>query len=85
VDRGSPAEQAGLHGPNDMVIVGGAYQLAVGGDLIIAVEGQPVTTRDALQKVMDRKHGGDILNLTIYRRGRTMDVKIKLDEAPAVL
>jgi S1-C subfamily serine protease len=49
------------------------------------VEGQPVTTRDALQKVMDRKRGGDILNLTIYRRGRTMDVKIKLDEAPAVL
>jgi S1-C subfamily serine protease len=85
VDRGSPAEQAGLHGPNDVVIVGGAYQLAVGGDLIIAVEGQPVTTRDALQKVMDRKRGGDILNLTIYRRGRTMDVKIKLDEAPAVL
>jgi S1-C subfamily serine protease len=85
VDRGSPAEQAGLHGPNDVVIVGGAYQLAVGGDLIIAVEGQPVTTRDALQKVMDRKRGGDILNLTIYRKGRTMDVKIKLDEAPAVL
>lgn len=85
VDRGSPAEEAGLHGPNDVVIVGGAYQLAVGGDLIIAVEGQPVTGRDALQKVMDRKRGGDILNLTIYRRGRTLDIKVKLGEAPAVL
>ncbi|SPE28634.1 Peptidase S1 and S6, chymotrypsin/Hap [Candidatus Sulfopaludibacter sp. SbA3] len=85
VDRGSPAEEGGLHGPNDVVIVGGAYQLAVGGDLIVAVEGQPVTTRDALQKVMDRKRGGDMLNLAIFRRGRTMDVKIKLGEAPAVL
>ena len=85
LDRGSPAEEGGLHGPNDVVIVGGAYQLAVGGDLIVAVEGQPVTTRDALQKVMDRKRGGDMLSLTIYRRGRTMDLKIKLGEAPAVL
>ncbi|HWC98461.1 MAG TPA: trypsin-like peptidase domain-containing protein [Candidatus Sulfopaludibacter sp.] len=85
LERGSPAEQAGLHGPNDVVIVGGAYQLQVGGDLIVAVDGQPVTTRDALQKVMDKKRGGDPLNLTIYRHGRTMDVKIKLDEAPAVL
>jgi S1-C subfamily serine protease len=83
--RGSPAEEAGLRGPNDVVIVGGAYQLAVGGDLIVAVEGQPVTTRDALQKVMDRKRGGDMLLLTIYRRGRTMDIKIKLGEAPSVL
>ena len=83
--RGSPAEDAGLRGPNDVVIVGGAYQLAVGGDLIVAVEGQPVTTRDALQKVMDRKRGGDMLNLTIYRRGRTMDIKVKLGEAPSVL
>jgi S1-C subfamily serine protease len=85
VDRSSPAEDAGLHGPTDVVIVGGAYQLAVGGDLIVAVEGQPVTTRDALQKVMDRKRGGDMLDLTIYRRGRTMDIKVKLGEAPAVL
>ncbi|MDR3698234.1 MAG: trypsin-like peptidase domain-containing protein [Candidatus Sulfopaludibacter sp.] len=83
--RGSPAEEAGLRGPNDVVIVGGAYQLAVGGDLIVAVEGQPVTTRDALQKVMDRKRGGDMLLLTVYRRGRTMDIKIKLGEAPSVL
>ncbi len=83
--RGSPAEAAGLRGPNDVVIVGGAYQLAVGGDLIVAVEGQPVTTRDALQKVMDRKRGGDMLLLTVYRRGRTMDIKIKLGEAPSVL
>ncbi len=85
VDRGSAAEQGGLHGPNDVVIVGGAYQLAVGGDLIVAVEGQPVTSRDALQKVMDRKRGGDMLELTVYRHGRTMDLKIKLGEAPAEL
>jgi len=85
VERGSAAEEAGLHGPTDVVIVGGAYQLAVGGDLIIAVEGQPVTSRDALQKVMDRKRGGDPLNLTIYRHGRTMDIRVKLGEAPAVL
>ncbi len=85
LERGSPAEEGGLHGPTDTVIVGGAYQLNVGGDLIVAVEGQPVTTRDALQKVMDRKRGGDYLNLTVYRHGRTLDLRIKLGEAPTVL
>ena len=85
VDRNSPAAEAGMHGPTDVVVVGGAYQLAVGGDLIVAVEGQPVTTREALQRVMDRKRGGDFLNLTVYRRGRTMDLKVKLGELPAEL
>ena len=44
VERGSPAAEAGLHGPNQVVIVSN-YQLGVGGDLITAVEGQPWPAR----------------------------------------
>jgi S1-C subfamily serine protease len=67
------------------VIVGGAYTLGIGGDLIVAVDGQPVEAKDTLQRVMNRKRGGDQLNLTIYRNGRTQEVKVKLGEAPQQL
>jgi S1-C subfamily serine protease len=82
VERGSAAEAAGLRGPTEVVIVAGTYQLPVGGDLIVAVEGESVETRDALQRVMNRKHGGEMLNLTVHRSGHNQDVKIRLGEAP---
>jgi S1-C subfamily serine protease len=85
VENGSPAEEAGLRGPKRVVIVGGAYQLGIGGDLIVAVDGQAVDAKDTLQRVMNRKRGGDILTLTIFRNGRNMDVKVKLGEAPQAL
>ena len=66
-------------------IVGGAYQLGIGGDLIVAVEGQPVDAKDTLQRVMNRKRGGDMLGLTVYRNGRTQEIRVKLGEAPQQL
>jgi S1-C subfamily serine protease len=81
VERGSPAEEAGLRGPRQMVVVGN-YQLGVGGDLIVAVDGEPVENNQLLQRVMNRKHGGDNLELTIYRGGRTQKISVKLGSAP---
>jgi len=85
VEAGSPAEEAGLRGPRRTVVVGGAYQLGIGGDLIVAVEGQPVDAKDSLQRVMNRKRGGDPLNLTVYRNGHNVEVHVKLGEAPQEL
>jgi len=81
VERGSPAEEAGLRGPRQIVIVGN-YQLGVGGDLIVEVDGHTVDGKDTLQRVMDRKRGGDTLNLTINRNGRLQKVQVRLGEAP---
>ncbi|MGH9559576.1 MAG: S1C family serine protease, partial [Bryobacteraceae bacterium] len=79
--RGSAAEAAGLHGYHDVVRVGNA-QLGVGGDFITAVEGKPVTDNNTLPRAISRKRPGDILDVTIYRNGRTMDIKAKLGKAP---
>jgi S1-C subfamily serine protease len=84
VERGSPAAEAGIRGPTQVVIVAN-YQLGVGGDLITAVEGQPVDGKESLQRVMDRKHGGDPLNLTVYRNHRSEKVTVRLGEAPQQL
>jgi S1-C subfamily serine protease len=85
VESGSAADEAGLKGPTRLVTLDWTYQIGIGGDFIVAAEGQPVTSNDALQRVLSRKRGGDLLTLTVYRGGRKVDVKIKLGEAPRQL
>jgi S1-C subfamily serine protease len=67
------------------VIVGGFRELGIGGDLITAVDGEPVTSATTLQRALDRKRGGDTLSLTIYRNGVTQRIQVKLGEAPREL
>lgn len=80
IDEGSPADQAGLRGPRQVVIVGN-YRLGIGGDFIVAVEGQRVEGDDTLTRAFNRKRAGDVLNLTLYRNGRTYQVALRLGEA----
>jgi S1-C subfamily serine protease len=80
VARGSAAEQAGIRGARDEVRVGNA-RLGVGGDFVTAVDGKPVTEPDQIIRATSRKRPGDILDLTIYRNGRSIQVKVKLGEA----
>jgi S1-C subfamily serine protease len=84
VERGSTAEAAGVRGPRQVVIVGN-YRLGVGGDLITAIDGQPVDSNDALRRALDRKHAGDTIRLTLYRNGRAQDLNVRLGEAPQSL
>ena len=81
VQRGSAGEQAGLRGPSRVVYVGN-YQLGIGGDLIVAMDGRPVGSEDTLQKALALKRAGDILRLTILRNGATQVVSVKLGAAP---
>jgi S1-C subfamily serine protease len=84
VERGSAAEAAGLRGPSRMVVVGG-FQLGIGGDLVLAADGQNIEDNNTLPTLLNRKRGGDMLELTIYRNGQTQKVKVKLGEAPQQL
>jgi S1-C subfamily serine protease len=81
VERGSPAETAGLRGPTRVVIVSN-FRLGIGGDLITAGDGQPIQDKESLKRLMDKKHGGDMLELTVYRNGRSEKIRMKLGEAP---
>ena len=81
VEPSTPAQQFGLKGPTRRVIVGN-YPVGIGGDLIVAIDGQPVDGNDSLTKAMSRKRGGDWMELTVYRNGRKEQLKVKLDSAP---
>ena len=84
VERGSAAERAGLRGPTRRVYVGN-YPLLIGGDFITAVEGQQVEGKETLQRALNRKRAGQILNITVYRNGRSQQIAVRLGEAPQTI
>jgi S1-C subfamily serine protease len=80
VETGSAADLAGLRGPRQAVVVYN-YRLGVGGDLITAVDGQPVEGTETLTRALNTKRAGQIMNLTIYRNGRTQQLAVRLGDA----
>jgi len=52
----------------------------VGGDLITAVEGQRIETRDALTRLLSRRRPGDRITVSVFRNGKAVDVKATLGE-----
>jgi S1-C subfamily serine protease len=82
VERASPAAEAGIRGPSGSVIVGG-YRIGVGGDLIMAVDGRAVDGNDFLRRALRGKRPGDTAELTIYRNGRTLKLRVRLAEGSA--
>jgi S1-C subfamily serine protease len=53
----------------------------VGGDLIIAIDGQDVQDQQQLEQVMNNHRAGDTVRITIYRGKRRMDSNLTLGEA----
>jgi len=81
VGRGSAADQAGLKGYRDVVLVGNE-RLGVGGDFITEVDGKAVTESDALARAIARKRPGDTITVKVFRAGKSLDVAVKLGEVP---
>lgn len=81
VARGSAAADAGIRGARQSVVVGN-YELGIGGDLIMAIDGRPVDRADAISATLSRKRAGDTIDLTVYRNNKETSIKVKLGEAP---
>jgi S1-C subfamily serine protease len=84
VDPRSAAAEYGIHQGTRRVFWGN-YPILIGGDYIVAVDGQHIEGNDFLQRAVNRKHGGDWMTLTLYREGKKMEVKVKLESAPQEL
>jgi serine protease Do len=79
---GGPAAKAGLHGSNGQVDVRGR-STEVGGDVIIAIDGQPVASfDDILIYIALNSAPGQTVTLTILRDGKQQDVPITLQPRP---
>jgi len=77
---GSAAAAAGLRGPRQVAILGN-YQIGIGGDFIMAIDGKPVDRLDALSRSLARKRAGDKVELTLFRNNRKVNVTVTLGEA----
>jgi 2-alkenal reductase len=81
--NGGPADKAGLRGSRDQVSVGGR-RTEVGGDIIVAIDGQPVSSfDDILIYIALNTHPGQLVVLTVLRDGKTQDVSLTLEPRPA--
>jgi len=81
VIRGGPADQAGLHGGDRFVIVGG-MRLPLGGDIIMAVDGHKITDMKQMGRLVDKLEVGQNVVLNILREGQAMELDVLLAEHP---
>jgi len=80
VISGGAAERAGLHGGNQQAYLGNT-PIMLGGDLIVAIDGQEVTSTQDISAIMDKHQSGDTVSVTIFRGRRQMTFKLLLGEA----
>jgi S1-C subfamily serine protease len=77
---GGAAERAGLHGGNQIAYLGN-MQISIGGDLIVAIDGQQVTNSQDLAEIMNGHQPGDTVTVTFFRGRRKMTARVVLGEA----
>jgi S1-C subfamily serine protease len=77
---GGAAERAGMRGGTQQAYVGNT-PIMLGGDLIVAIDGQQVTDPQDINALMDRHQAGDTVSVTFYRGRRQMTLKLILGEA----
>jgi S1-C subfamily serine protease len=80
---GSAADHAGLHGGTQRAYLGNT-PIMIGGDLLVAIEGQPIEDQQDLSHIMQNHRSGDTVTVTVYRGKKRMDFKVVLGEARGV-
>jgi S1-C subfamily serine protease len=79
VEPGSPAEKAGLHAGKTQTADG----LVAGGDLIVGIEGKPVSTPNDIAAAIEDNKPGDRVAIEFYRGGSKRSVTVTLVDRPA--
>ncbi len=80
--RGGPAHNAGLQGGDRRVRLGNRI-LIVGGDVVVAADGQSIENADSLIRIIKEKRPGDVIKLDVYRGGTyRQQVLLTLEERP---
>ena len=80
VISGGAAEQAGLRGGDQQAYVGNT-PIMLGGDLIVAIDGQGVSDPQDINALMDKHQAGDTISVTFYRGRRQITLKLILGES----
>lgn len=79
VERGSPAAEAGLR-PLRRAADGSLLP----GDVLQALDGEPIRSAADLYSALEERRGDETVTLRIHRDGETKELRVELDEGPAV-
>jgi len=80
--RGSPAVKAGLRGATEEVILGNR-RIYIGGDIIVAIDGQPLRTWEDLDAYLELEtRVGQTVELSIWRGDEQLTLAVELAEEP---
>jgi S1-C subfamily serine protease len=77
---GGSADEAGLRAGSERAYLGNT-PILLGGDLIVAIDGEKVEDEQALSQMMNNHRAGDTVKVTIYRNKKQLDVSVALGEA----
>jgi S1-C subfamily serine protease len=77
---GGAAEKAGLRGGTEQAYVGNT-PILLGGDLIVAIDGQRVTNPQEINAIMEKHQAGDTVSVTFYRGQKKITLKLIAGEA----
>jgi len=82
VDRGGPAQQAGLQG-GDRIVRFGRYNIPLGGDILISIDDKPIQTSRDLNLYLDTQaQVGQTVQVTVIRDGQEQTFSVTLAERP---
>jgi len=81
VQQGSPADKARLRGSYKPVTISG-QQVLVGGDIITALNNEPVGRIEELQSLIQKHSAGDEVTLKILRENTSIEIKVTLGKQP---
>jgi len=74
------ADRAGLRGGSERAYLGNT-PIMIGGDLIVAIDGEKVESQQTLAQVMNRHRAGDTVKVTVFRGKKKLEVPVALGEA----
>ena len=82
VTSSSGADRAGLEGGKTQVVVAGESYV-LGGDIIVAFDGEKISSIEELRDAVSGKKPGDKVKLVIYRDASKTSVTVTLGRQPA--
>ena len=77
---GGSADRAGLRGGTERAYLGNT-PIMIGGDLIVAINGEKVDSQQILAQIMNKHRAGDTVKVTIFRGKKQLEVPVVLGEA----
>jgi S1-C subfamily serine protease len=82
VEKGGPAEKAGIEGGTTQATIAGA-EITLGGDIITEAEGKKIDGMEEIIELVNEKKPGDEVTLKLLRDGKEKTATVTLGTRPA--